>query len=227
MQDQKDNPSHYRYKIVDLFGSAKEAIARESRLHSKFDVGINRNFYNKVKQTLNGFDSTGFIMSKESREKISIKNLGRKATPECKNKMSRASLGKEKSKTHKENISKGLVGIPHTNERKYNISKSRNGTKLTKEHCASLSKATSGNKNPRHKYVYHTPIGETCSPLGFYPIFSRGMLLNWCIHKTDNIISECTYNRSSYLQSVYPRFEEIVNMTFRELGFYVTTDQTR
>jgi len=65
-KDQKENPQNYKYKIVQIFNTHKEALAREIRLHTKFDVGVNPNFYNKAKQTSTGFDTTGKFPVKDA-----------------------------------------------------------------------------------------------------------------------------------------------------------------
>ena len=57
--DQKQNPHNYKYKIIRVFKTRKEATKLEIKLHEKFDVGVNDVFYNKVKQTSTGFDTTG------------------------------------------------------------------------------------------------------------------------------------------------------------------------
>jgi hypothetical protein len=73
MQDQTDNPSNYRYKVIGVFESAKSAIEIEIFLHKKFDVGINPKFYNRSKQASRGWDTTGMVtVRKNSGETISI-----------------------------------------------------------------------------------------------------------------------------------------------------------
>ena len=51
IRDQKQNTQNYKYKIIRVFDTSKDALSFEIRLHNKFDVGINENFYNKSKQT--------------------------------------------------------------------------------------------------------------------------------------------------------------------------------
>ena len=58
-QDQKENPQNYRYKVVSIHPSRVSAIEKEIRLHQKFDVGVNPNFYNRSKQTSTKYDVTG------------------------------------------------------------------------------------------------------------------------------------------------------------------------
>ena len=64
IKDQKDKPHNYKYKVIRLFDSRKEAIAFEIRLHEKFDVGVNYSFYNRAKQTSVGWDSQGNSFAK-------------------------------------------------------------------------------------------------------------------------------------------------------------------
>ena len=82
--DQKLNPQNYRYKILQTFSSGSLAIARESKLHYKFNVGSNPKFYNRAKQTPKGFDSTGV-------PKVNL-------------------IGKPRSLQTRQNISAGLKG---------------------------------------------------------------------------------------------------------------------
>jgi hypothetical protein len=63
-QDQKDNPSNYKYKILRCFSTRKEAYARESNVHHKFDVVRNQDkFYNGCNSSVNGFkcDNIGTV----------------------------------------------------------------------------------------------------------------------------------------------------------------------
>ena len=64
MQDQKDNPQNYKYKVIRISNTRKEAMLLEIYFHSKFNVAINGNFYNKTKATSTGFDITGTNVTK-------------------------------------------------------------------------------------------------------------------------------------------------------------------
>lgn len=61
IQDQKDNPSNYKYKVIKIFDTRDAAMLHEAMLHKKFNVGVNKNFYNKSSQTSKGFDTTGTV----------------------------------------------------------------------------------------------------------------------------------------------------------------------
>ena len=47
IQDQKDNPQYYKYKIIKIFDTRIEAEMHEILLHKKFNVMFNGKFYNK------------------------------------------------------------------------------------------------------------------------------------------------------------------------------------
>ena len=47
IKDQKENPHNYKYKIVKIFNTRKEANKHEELLHKKFNVIFNEKFYNK------------------------------------------------------------------------------------------------------------------------------------------------------------------------------------
>lgn len=57
--DQKAHPCNYKYKVVFLCMSREHAVSLEVKLHKRFQVGTNVNFYNKACQTSVGFDTTG------------------------------------------------------------------------------------------------------------------------------------------------------------------------
>lgn len=59
IKDQKKNPRNYKYKIIKISKTRKEAIELEIKLHNKFNVGVNESFYNRCKQTSSGWDTTG------------------------------------------------------------------------------------------------------------------------------------------------------------------------
>ena len=41
--NQKNNPSNYKYVVLDIFEDKKSAIDEEIRLHNLYDVGKNKN----------------------------------------------------------------------------------------------------------------------------------------------------------------------------------------
>ena len=78
-QDMKENFGDYKFKIIKTFKDVKLCYEYEIRLHKKFNVGVNKNFYNKSKQTNVGFSTTGVKnpQSKDGRTQISKSRKGK------------------------------------------------------------------------------------------------------------------------------------------------------
>lgn len=121
IQDQKDNPQNYKYKIVSLHSTAAEAIKKEIKLHCKFDVGVNLRFYNKVKQTSVGFDMTGCARPQKAKQGIKVDKRKLPRTEES-----------------KKLISLLLKGIKRTDLQKINYSISKQGDKHPKAKLANI-----------------------------------------------------------------------------------------
>lgn len=137
IKDQKDNPQNYKYKIVSVHVSSEEAISKEIKLHSKFNVGKNPYFYNKALQTSKKFLNAG----------------GYKLTDATKKRMSAAVKLRASTEEFKANLRKYLKG------NKYAL-----GRKLSEEAKKNIGEAArkrnSGAGNPRAKlaniYNYET-----------------------------------------------------------------------
>ena len=59
------NPLNYWYEIISYHETRNDANIEESTLHELYNVGRNDNYFNRCKQTKNGFTTVG---------KISVKN---------------------------------------------------------------------------------------------------------------------------------------------------------
>src|SRR5574344_1780003 len=70
MNEQKVNKDRFKYKVIKIFETRKEAVNLEIKLHNKFDVGKNNLFYNKAKQSAIGFDTTGLSVYKDENDNI-------------------------------------------------------------------------------------------------------------------------------------------------------------
>lgn len=57
----KENGNFFTKEILKIFTCRKDAINYEIELHTKFSVSSNEEFYNKVKQSSTGFDTSGII----------------------------------------------------------------------------------------------------------------------------------------------------------------------
>ncbi len=64
IEDQKNNPSNYKYKIVQIFNDSSNALELEIKLHRKFNVSGNDRFYNKAMQNSSSFNTNGMFSAK-------------------------------------------------------------------------------------------------------------------------------------------------------------------
>lgn len=148
INDQKENPQDYKYKIVRIFESCRtDAKQLEVELHKRFDVKNNKKFINRSNQTSSGF-SNGDISGEANPM------FGRNHTEESKAKMSENSKWMTGDKNHmfnkhhtdesKKKMSDSLTGIglgvensfygkTHSDKQKEKWSEDRKGTRLGTE----------------------------------------------------------------------------------------------
>lgn len=88
MKEQYNNPENFKYIVLKDFNTRKEALNFECKLHERYKVNINENFYNIAKQTSSGFDVhiKHEHWSEEVKRKISLHNMGKKISQETINK---------------------------------------------------------------------------------------------------------------------------------------------
>jgi len=176
IKDQKNNPHLYKYKVVKIFDSRKEAMKLEIVLHKKFNVGINESFYNKSKQTSTGFDfnHTGLKRSKEVRDKQSNRQLGVKFTQTRRDNISKSTKKvQENGKTVAQNRAmkgsdnpmfgkKGelnpFYGKTHSDETKQLLSIKAKDRLLTEETKKKISKSCSKPKANKENYAKYNYI---------------------------------------------------------------------
>lgn len=72
LEDQILNPQNYKYKIIYNFEDRKKALQFEIKLHKKFNVANNNNFYNKSNQTSSGFFYSALDYKWINNEEIEI-----------------------------------------------------------------------------------------------------------------------------------------------------------
>ena len=209
IDDQKQNPHSYKYKILKTFSSRKQATQLEIKLHKKFNVKNHNKFYNMCNQTSNKFDTTGLfacindsgniqMLSKEDPKFISgeYKVL---LVGFCKS-------GKTFTENHRKNLSLAAKGKPKS---KLSVEKG----KLTKK----LLGIGVGKTHPRSKYIYITPMGEFDSPESIKSILSMSRVKHWCLN-CDKPINISSYKRTPYLQERYS-WEFLNGKTYRDIGF--------
>lgn len=158
IEDQKENPQNYKYKIVSIHSDAVSAISKEIKLHNKFNVNKNNSFYNRAKQTMDKFDRTGQKHSEQSIEKMKLAQKGRTITEATKEKLREANLGKIISEETKLKMSLSHLGKKFSEEACKNMSKARSGANhhyygktLSEETKRKMSAARSGVKNANSK----------------------------------------------------------------------------
>lgn len=126
INDQKINPIHYKYIIVSTFNSREEALLFEIKLHAKFDVAKNSNFYNKSKQTSKSWDTSGTFHSSETKHKMKMWHSTRKPmSDEQKIKISKSNTGKKLSKEHIDKLKEAKKNISEDTRKK--LSESHRG----------------------------------------------------------------------------------------------------
>lgn len=180
MNEQKINKDKFKYKVIKMFETREEAINLEIKLHNKFEVQKNKNFYNKSKQTTTKFDTAGLSLYKDETnniilitpdeakqrglkgimfgskasldtlEKLKKSKKGRTLSQEHKNKISEAHKGKPKSEETKFKLRKANLGKTASVEAKAKMSKSNKGKPKSEEHNKKVSLAKTGKK---HKIV--------------------------------------------------------------------------
>lgn len=180
IEDQKSNPQSYKYKIVSIHKSSEEAIKKEIRLHSRFNVGVNTQFYNKVQQTAIKFDTTGLSFERCKACKLYADLRTRPRTAEEKAHISKKLTGMVRSDESKQRYSESKQGIKHpiaklANIYEYNTNKliaenvvisewarqnnfDRNGLLQTVK--GDLLKPSSRNNRCKYKNMYARYINE-------------------------------------------------------------------
>lgn len=128
MLEQKENSIIFKYKIVKVFESRKEAELFETHLHEKFQVQKHSSFYNKAKNTMMGFSVEGRKQTDEHKinNKLHIKGK----TYEEKYGVERANEIKAKLKESKKHISE---------ETRMKLSNSKTGVPLSDYHKQRIS----------------------------------------------------------------------------------------
>ena len=137
MEDQHENPRHYKYEVIKTFSSAKEQAEYEILLLEKYDVGKNPMFYNKAKATSAKFDRTGLKRTAKSKDEQSKRMTGKKYSKERVAKSKAGQIKAWKDPIIRERILKTVQG----DEYRENMRKLKTGLKKTAEQKENSSKA--------------------------------------------------------------------------------------
>jgi len=108
---QKENGTDGLVKtILGWWPSREQAVKHEILLHDIFDVGRNKEYWNRAKQTATGFDRAGTFISEEHKEKVRIAHTGAKRSKEVCEKISLAKTGKPRSEETKKKLREANIG---------------------------------------------------------------------------------------------------------------------
>ena len=153
LNEQKVNPIIFKYKVIKIFETRKDANLYESKIHRKFEVHKNENFYNISMSTGNAICLLD-KRSDEHKQNISKSLKGKKKSSEHLQNLSKALRGREPwnkgvklSEEKKSQIKEKLQ--PRTKEHQQNIinSKRKNGTLKHKEETKKLFSETRKGEN--------------------------------------------------------------------------------
>lgn len=149
--DQKKNPDNYKYKIILQCKSSEEALLKEIYLHNKFNVGKNKYFYNKVKQSSKKFDTTGLCLLSK-KEKLKRSKLWKEDNPNNYRKLS----GKNNPMfgIHRFGKDNPFYGRKHSLKTKIKISKANKGRKVSLKTKKLLSSQRKGVPKTKMKCPY-------------------------------------------------------------------------
>lgn len=146
-----DNIKQNHTKIIlKEHSTRKLAVEHEIELHNLNDVALSSDYYNRSKQTVTGFDTSGTQLTEEHKSLCSDRLKGRVFTEEHKRNISLATTGKPKSDQHKINCSlaqKALVSSGYTNPRKGVVLSEETKARISSsKKAAGLSKSTKNNR---------------------------------------------------------------------------------
>lgn len=128
----------------------EEACEKEKELILAFDSKA-PNGYNL---TDGGDGSTGFVMTEEQKRAISIRNKGRKRSPEICEFLRRRQTGKRPDEATREKLRKAHTGRMHTEESKQKMSKIRKEIGITRQFIEA------GNASHRKPVAQYSLNGE-------------------------------------------------------------------
>ena len=75
IKNQKENKNNYKYEVLQTFETRREAILNEIELHEKYCVDNDSNFYNIVKSSNIGLDTTNKTTVKDKNNNIFLVDI--------------------------------------------------------------------------------------------------------------------------------------------------------
>ena len=140
ISEQKADKNKFKYKVVRVCSNNVDKQLFESYLHEKFNVGVNSLFYNMVKQTVEGFDSTGHKF-----------NVGRKLSQATKDKLRITSSNRVITEAARENYR--AVALARTKEENLLRGAPHKGKKISEHTRELFCKNNTGSGNPAAKTI--------------------------------------------------------------------------
>lgn len=201
--DQKINPQNYKYKVVSLHSTHKEALIKEIKLHSVFNVGSNPSFYNRCKATSTGFSTEGTTHTEKSKAKISKarkgtnNRLGYKHTEETRKKISEKSKGRVISEKARKRASEVHKNKTVSEETRKKISESKRNSTKSKVRLANI-----------YNYNDDTLIAESVS-IGRWALdngYNEGNL--WATAKADRNLPHKRIDNPRHTKGIYAVFQD-------------------
>ena len=166
IKDQKNKPENYKYKVVSVHDSRKEAMGYEIKLHNRLNVAVNENFYNRTKSSSTGFDRTGcrapnFGKTHSEETKLKMSESGKMDWLEKRNGIITGMTNKKHSESTKKLMSEKAKGKAKSEEHKQNMKKPK-----SEEHKQKMSEAQKGVAKPK-------VVCPHCGKEGGKPIMKR------------------------------------------------------
>lgn len=161
INEQREHPSRFSYKIIEVFSNRSDALKHEVELHNQYDVANNKMFYNRSKQTSHAIDFTGCSHSDKSKEKIGIASKARGISDKAKENLRWHS--KNRIRTEEERLKMSLAKLGNSNgtgERDDDFKRLRSlkmkgnnfmkGKKHSNQSKQKMSLAKLGDNNPKY-----------------------------------------------------------------------------
>lgn len=138
-------------KKVGSASSWEEICSKEIELIAK----LKEQGHRLLNQTIGGEGTAGYKDSEETRIKKSLAQMGREVSRETRDKISRSNTGKRRTAEAKKKMSEKKIGRKLSQEHVKKISAANTGKKRTAEQCKNISNSLKGKK---HSEAHHQSI---------------------------------------------------------------------
>lgn len=153
----------FKKQILAEWSSKEEAIEHEILLHACFDVGKNKDFLNKSKQTSTGFTGCGLKGIPNGRRGISNPLLSQVLKGKPNPKTGQALRGRTLPESTRIAMSLAKKGKPPNNK----------GKKLSESICKKMSESRLGQISPTKNKIYDKKVCSHCGLVGGGPQMTK------------------------------------------------------